>query len=446
MHKATTFPILVGLLAMSLGGCGGKASLPVEAGIGAEPRLPAPNPSLIPVVNIAPAIGWAQGEKPTAAAGFVVNAYASGFDHPRWLHVLPNGDVLVAETNAPPRPEDGKGIKGWVMGLVMKRAGAAVPSANRITLLRDADGDGSAETRSVFLQGLNSPFGMALVGDVLYVANTDAIVRFAYKKGATEITEAGVKVADLPGGPLNHHWTKNVIASRDGSKLYATVGSNSNVAENGMTAERGRAAIWEIDAKTGAHRIFASGLRNPNGLSWQPHSGALWTAVNERDEIGSDLVPDYITSVRAGGFYGWPYSYYGQHVDERVQPQMPDLVANAIAPDYALGPHTASLGLVFYEGKLLPARYSGGAFIGQHGSWNRNPPSGYKVIFVPFADGRPSGPPEDVLTGFLNAEGDALGRPVGVAVDKAGALLVADDVGNIVWRVTPAAAQPAAAR
>ncbi|MBC7944445.1 MAG: sorbosone dehydrogenase family protein [Burkholderiales bacterium] len=441
MHKAIAFPMLAGLLAVSLAGCGGKASLPVEAGIGPEPKLPAPNPSMLPVVNIAPAKGWPQGEKPTAGAGFAVNTYATGFDHPRWLYVLPNGDVLVAETNAPPRPEDGEGIKGWVMGLVMKRAGAGVPSANRITLLRDADGDGTAEVRNVFLQGLNSPFGMALVGDALYIANTDAIVRFPYKQGATEITEPGVKVADLPAGPINHHWTKNVIASRDGSKLYATVGSNSNVAENGITAERGRAAIWEVDPKTGAHRIFASGLRNPNGLSWQPHSGALWTAVNERDEIGSDLVPDYMTSIKDGGFYGWPYSYYGQHVDERVQPQIPDLVASAIAPDYALGPHTASLGLVFYNGKLLPARYSGGAFIGQHGSWNRKPASGYKVIFVPFADGRPAGPPEDVLTGFLNAGGDAFGRPVGVAVDKAGALLVADDVGNIVWRVTPVAAK-----
>jgi glucose/arabinose dehydrogenase len=363
-------------------------------------------------------------------------ACATDLDHPRWLYVLPNGDVLVAETNAPPKPEDGKGIKGWFMKRVMKKAGAGVPSANRITLLRDADGDGVAETRAQFLQGLHSPFGMALVGNDLYVANSDAVMRFPYKAGDTQITGAGAKVIDLPAGPINHHWTKNLIASPDGSKLYVTVGSNSNVAERGMDNEEGRAAIWEVDAKTGQYRIFASGLRNPNGLGWEPRGGALWTAVNERDELGSDLVPDYMTAVADGGFYGWPYSYFGPNVDERVKPQRPDLVAKAISPDYALGPHTASLGLAFSDDmNALPDSFRYGVFIGQHGSWNRRPRSGYKVIFVPFSAGKPAGKAVDVLTGFLSEDGHAYGRPVGVALDKRGGLLVADDVGNVVWRV-----------
>lgn len=433
--------LLVCLLILNIVACGEKAILPEQAGFGPHPTLPPPNPTLLPTVNIAPAKGWPEGATPRAAAGLTVSAFATGLDHPRWLYVLPNGDVLVAETNAPAKPEGSKGIKGWIIKRVMKRAGAGVPSANRITLLRDADGDGIAETRTVFLQGLNSPFGMTLVGNDLYVANTDGLVCFAYRTGETQIIESGVKVIDLPAGPINHHWTKNVIASRDGSLLYVTVGSNSNVGENGMENEVNRAAIWEVDPATGRSRIFASGLRNPIGLAWQPHSGALWTTVAERDEIGSDLVPDYMTSVKDGAFYGWPYSYFGQHVDTRVKPQRPDLVAKAIAPDYALGAHTTPLGLVFYAGNLLPTRFTGGAFIGQHGSWNRQPRSGYKVIFVPFADGRPAGTPEDVLTGFVSAHGDALGRPVGVAVDRVGALLVADDVGNIVWRVTPAVAQ-----
>ena len=327
------------------------------------------------------------------------------------------------------------------MKLVMGRAGAGVPSANRITLLRDPNGNGIATTRTVFLQGLNSPFGMTLVGNDLYVADTDAILRFPYHSGDTQIAAPGVKVIDLPAGLINHHWTKNVIASQDWALLYVTVGSNSNVGENGVENEIDRAAIWEVDPATGRSRIFASGLRNPNGLAWQPQSGALWTTVNERDELGSDLVPDYMTSVKDGAFYGWPYSYFGQHIDTRVKPPRPDLVAQAIAPDYALGTHTASLGLAFYSGNLLPRRYANGAFIGQHGSWNRQPRSGYKVIFVPFVDGRPAGPPEDVLTGFVSEQGNALGRPVGVAVDRVGALLVADDVGNIIWRVTPAVAK-----
>ncbi|KJZ66466.1 PQQ-dependent sugar dehydrogenase [Pseudomonas fluorescens] len=427
---------LVIVLAGGLAACGETARLQVSDGIGPSPKLPEPNKTLIPTVNIAPAIGWPDGTKPIAATGTQVAAFAEGLDHPRWLYVLPNGDVLVAETNAPPKPDDGKGVRGWVMGKVMGRAGAKVPSPNRITLLRDKDHDGIAETRTVFLENLNSPFGMTLVGNDLYVADTDRLLRFHYENGETAIKSQPMKVIDLPGGTLNHHWTKNVIASKDGSKLYVTVGSNSNVAENGMDKEEGRAAIWEVDRATGNHRIFASGIRNPNGLAWEPRSGALWTAVNERDEIGSDLVPDYITSVKDGGFYGWPYSYYGQHIDIRVEPQNPDLVAKAIAPDYAVGPHTASLGLTFAEGNRLPAQFKEGAFIGQHGSWNRKPHSGYKVIFVPFSAGKPIGQPIDVLTGFLNNEEKAMGRPVGVVIDQQGDLLVADDVGNKVWRVS----------
>jgi len=423
---------------VALAACGEVAKLPVAAGTGTNPTLPEPNKTLLPTMNIAPAQGWAEGTKPTPAAGTQVDAFATGLDHPRWLYVLPNGDVLVAETNAPPKPDDAKGIRGWVMNLVMKRAGAGPKSANRITLLRDADGDGVAETRTVFLENLTSPFGMALVGTDLYVANSDGVVRYAYVPGATRIDTPGSNVVDLPAGTINHHWTKNVIASKDGKALYATVGSNSNVGENGMAAEEGRAAIWQIDPKAGTKRLFATGIRNPNGMVLEPTSGALWTVANERDEIGSDLVPDYLTSVRDGGFYGWPYSYYGQHVDVRVEPQRPDLVAKAIAPDYALGPHTASLGLASSKGTSLPAQFASGMFIGQHGSWNRKPHSGYKVIFVPFAGGKPSGEPVDVLTGFLSAEGKANGRPVGVALDAKGALLVADDVGNVIWRVSAA--------
>jgi glucose/arabinose dehydrogenase len=430
--------VFVIALAGGLAACGESSSLQVTDGTGPSPKLPEPNKTLIPTVNIAPAIGWPEGGKPTAAAGTQVAAFAEGLDHPRWLYVLPNGDVLVAETNAPPKPDDSSGVRGWVMKKVMGKAGAGVPSPNRITLLRDADHDGVAETRTVFLQNLNSPFGMTLVGNDLYVADTDRLLRFHYEPGATEIKSQPIKVTDLPGGTLNHHWTKNVIASKDGNKLYVTVGSNSNVGENGLDKEEGRAAIWEVDRATGNHRIFASGIRNPNGLAWEPTSGALWTAVNERDEIGSDLVPDYITSVKDGGFYGWPFSYYGQHVDVRVSPQNLDLVAKAIAPDYAVGPHTASLGLSFAKGNTLPAQFKEGAFIGQHGSWNRKPHSGYKVIFVPFTGGKPSGKPVDVLTGFLDKGENALGRPVGVVIDQQGGLLVADDVGNKVWRVTSA--------
>lgn len=419
-----------------------SATVSVEEGYGASPILPDPNPGLIPTVRIAEAIGWPEGEAPDPASGLMVTEFAAGLDHPRWLHVLPNGDVLVAESNAPEKPDAGFDVRGYVMGMVMARAGARVPSADRITLLRDADGDGVAETKTAFLEDLHSPFGMALIGTTLYVANTDAIVAFPYVEGATEIRDPGTTIYELPGGPINHHWTKDIIASPDGTRLYATVGSNSNVGENGMEAEENRAAVHEIMLATGQGRLFASGLRNPNGLSWEPETGALWVAVNERDEIGSDLVPDYMKSVRDGGFYGWPYSYYGQHVDVRVEPARPDLVATALVPDYALGAHTGSLGLTFNTGTLFTEPFGKGAFVGQHGSWNRNPPSGYKVIFVPFVGGMPSGDPLDVLTGFLDADGKAMGRPVGVAIDRSGALLVADDVGNTVWRVAPEVSVP----
>lgn len=429
-------PLLLTLVALCLASCGDEATLPVEAGTGPNPQLPPPVQTVMPTVVLAHAVGWSDGVTPKAGSGFSVSAFATGLDHPRWLYVLPNGDVLIAETNTPPSPGQ-TGMTAWFMKMAMKWVGAGVPSANRITLLRDADGDGKAETRTVFLSGLNSPLGMALIGNDFYVGNTDAVMRFPYVDGATEITAPGKKVAELPAGPINIHWVKNLIASSDGSRLYVGVGSNSNLGENGMESEKGRAAIHEIDLATGNSRIFASGLRNPVGLAFQPDSGDLWTSVNERDELGSDLVPDYMTSVKEDGFYGWPYSYFGKHLDARAQPQQPDLVAKAIVPDYALGPHTASLGLTFYDGTLLPARYRGGAFVGQHGSWNRRPLSGYKVIFVPFENGKPSGQPENILTGFLSEDGRAHGRPVGVAVDASGALLVADDVGNVVWRVTP---------
>ena len=408
-------------------------------GVGASPQLPAPNKNfLIPTINIAPAEGWPQGVVPQAPAGFTVTALASGLDHPRWVYVLPNGDVLVAESNKPAQPEGVKnvhadGLRGKAMGVVMKRAGAGTPSANRITLLRDSDGDGVAETKSVFLKDLTSPFGMALVGNQLYIANADAIVKVPYETGQTSISAAPVKVTDLPAG-ANHHWTKNIIANADGSKLYATVGSNSNIGDNGMASEEGRAAIWEVDVASGNKRLFASGLRNPNGLGWEPQSKALWTVVNERDELGNDLVPDYLTSVKDGAFYGWPWSYWGQNVDTRVKPPNPDMVAKAIAPDYGLGAHVAPIGLAFSDARM-PTQFASGAFIGQHGSWNRKDLTGYNVVYVPFADGRPTGAPVPFLTGFLSKDGNAYGRPVGVALDGKGALLVADDVGNVIWRV-----------
>jgi glucose/arabinose dehydrogenase len=424
-------------------------AMPGESGVGpvaSPPETVGPHPvlkpvdkHLIPTVQVAVAKGWPAGAKPAAAAGIAVTPFATGLNHPRWLLVLPNGDVLVAETNAPPKPDDAKGIRGHVMKSVMKKAGAGVPTPNRIVLLRDADGDGVAETKTVFIDALNSPFGMVLVGNDLYVADTDEILKFPYKAGATSIASPGVKVTDLPAGTINHHWTKNIIASADGSKLYATAGSNSNAGENGIPAEDGRACIWEVDLASGNKRLFATGLRNPNGMAWAPGTGVLWTVANERDELGDDLVPDYLTSVKDGAFYGWPWSYFGQHVDDRVTPPRPDMVAKAIAPDYALGAHVAALGLVAATQTALPAPFANGMFIGEHGSWNRKPPVGYKVQFVPFANGTPSGMPIDVLTGFVNDRGEAYGRPVGVAIDAKGALLVADDVGNAVWRLTGAA-------
>lgn len=428
-----------------LGGCGENAKLPFQAGVGPKPQLPEPTQSLIPTVKVSKAVGWQGTHAPVAPPGFKVQALADRLEHPRWLYKLPNGDVLVAESNTPPKPEGttdgGSGLMAWAKrtaaGIVMSRAGADAQSANRITLLRDADGDGKAEVRTVFISGLSSPFGMALVGNELYIANADAVVKVPYENGQTEITATPVKVTDLPAG-INHHWTKNIVANGDGSKLYVTVGSNSNVGENGLEAEEGRAAIWEVDPRTGQKRLFASGLRNPNGLAWKPGTSELWTVVNERDEIGSDLVPDYLTSVKDGAFYGWPWSYYGSHVDARVQPPRPDKVSQAIAPDYALGTHVAPLGLTFSDARGMPQNFSNGVFVGEHGSWNRNPQSGYKVVFIGFQDGKPTGMPIDFLTGFLNQDGEAQGRPVGVILDQQAALLVADDVGNTVWRVSQA--------
>lgn len=432
-------PLLPALAALALTACAGEHPIFWSQGYGPGAPLPPPVHHLIPTLKIADAVGWPAGRTPTVAAGLKVAAFAHGLDHPRWLYVLPNGDVLVAETNGPGEHKPNPSLKDKIMGLVMKKAGAGPKSPEKIVLLRDADGDGVAETRTDFITGLHSPFGMALVGGDLYVANTDAVLRFPYSPGQTQITGAGVKLTDLPGGPIDHHWTKNILASPDGVKLYVTVGSNSNVGENGLAAEAGRAAVWEVDRATGTHRIFASGLCNPNGLAWQPQSGALWTAVNERDELGDDLVPDYITHLTEGGFYGWPYSYYGQHIDSRIKPadQRPDLVARALVPDYPTGAHTATLGLTFYTGSLLPAQYRGGAFIGQHGSWNRTVLNGYKVVFIPFSGGMPSGVPQEILTGFVDETGKAMGRPVGVTQDGKGALLVADDVGDVIWRVTP---------
>ena len=431
MKKAAIIVTMVGATALGTAACSDNAKLPLSVGIGAAPILPPPNRSALPTVAIAPVDGWAEGERPVAAEGLAVNAFATGLDHPRWMHVLPNGDVLVAETNKQPHPAGG--LRAWAEKQVMGLAGAGVPSADRVSLLRDADGDGVAEQRHVLLENLTSPFGMALVGDALYVANTDSLMRFPYNEGDTRITAPGERIADLPAAGTNRHWTKGLIAGEDGT-LYIAVGADSDHAENGLEAEAGRAMIHAI-SPGGSLRPFATGIRNPVGMDFEPTTGTLWTAVNERDELGGDLVPDYMTSVQDGGFYGWPWSYYGQNVDPRVTPQRPDLVAEAIAPDYALGAHTASLGLTFAGGSRLGPQFANGTFIGQHGSWNRKPRSGYRVIFVPFAGGKPSGDPVEVLTGFL-VDDRAKGRPVGVEIAKDGALLVADDVGNTIWRVT----------
>lgn len=435
--KART--LLAVTLAALLGGCGDTANLALEEGVGPNPQIPEPTRTLFPTVHIADAVGWPEGATPVAAEGLRVNAFARGLDHPRWLYTLPNGDVLVAESAAPPKPEgtSGGGIRDFFTGLFMGAAGAQTPSANRITLLRDGDGDGVAEVRTPYITGLTSPIGMALVGNTLYVANADALVAFPYDPAAANITAAPRRIAALPA-QRNHHWTKTLAASPDGSRLYVGVGSNSNVAEHGMIEEEGRAAIWEIDPASGAHRIFASGLRNPVGIAFRPGSADLYAVVNERDELGSDLVPDYLTRVQPGAFYGWPWSYWGQHVDTRVEPANPAMVARAIAPDYALGNHVAPLGLTFSQGARLGPAFASGAFVGLHGSWNRRPRSGYQVVFVSFANGQPAGLPVPVLTGFISAEGNAMGRPVGVQIARDGALLVADDVGNVIWRVSAA--------
>ena len=433
-----------GLAALSLTACSMKpGSADPFVGFGPNPPLASPQKALLPTVGVPDVVGWPAGAAPTAPAGFTVTRYAEGLDHPRWLYVLPNGDVLVSESASEPSPADksNQGIKGFFQKMLMKKVGSVKPSPNRIYLLRDTDGNGVAETKTLFAQGLTRPFGMTLVGNTLYVANDNGVVSFPYADGQTSEEGAGTKVFDLPGPPINHHWTKNVVASPDGTKLYATVGSNSNVGDNGMENETGRAAIWEYDIATAKLRVFASGIRNPNGIGFEPTTGTMWTVSNERDEIGNDMPPDYLTSVKDGGFYGWPYSYYGQHVDVRAKPARPDMVAKAIAPDYGLGPHTASLGLAFYTADAFPTQYKDGAFISQHGSWNRKPLNGYRVVYIPFSGGRPQTPPQLFLGGFLNADNKIHGRPVGVVVDKRGALLVADDVGNIVWRVAPTLAK-----
>jgi glucose/arabinose dehydrogenase len=428
-------PLILALVAgAALGACSENAIDPARQ-IGANPYLPEQRQYLMPPMHVPKVEPWGQ-VTPSVAQGLKISALASGLHNPRMVYALPNGDVLVVESDGPKEPI--LRPKEFVMNWVEHRAHSNTKAGNRILLLRDADGDGKPELQTVFIDHLVHPFGVVLVGSDLYVANTDAVVRFPYQSGQTTITDPGTKLTDLPGGPIDHHWTKSLTASPDGSKLYAGVGSNSNITERGLEAERGRAAIWEIDRATGAHRLYATGLRNPNGLTFEPTSQVLWAVINERDELGPDLVPDYLTSVKDGAFYGWPYSYYGQHVDPRVRPQRPDLVKSAIPPDYALSSHVAPLGLVFYTGQGLPPVYQGGAFVAEHGSWDRLHLNGYKVVFVPFANGRPSGKAQDVVTGFLDGDKGVRGRPVSVAVDGRGALLIADDVGNTVWRVTAA--------
>lgn len=401
---------------------------------GATPKIPAPRPQgKLPTLKMPTAQGWAPGQVPAAAPGLAVNPFATGLDHPRWIEVLPNGDVLVAESSNVPRAVM-RNLFDRAMTATMRRAAAVGVSANRITLLRDADGDGVAEIREVFLENLNQPFGMALIGDTFYVGNTDGLMAFAYVPGATRITAPGVRLATFkPGG----HWTRSLLPSRDGTKIYIGVGSATNIADEGMQVEEGRAAIHEYDIASGQCRIFASGLRNAVGMAWEPQTGALWTVVNERDGLGDETPPDYLTSVRDGGFYGWPYCYWGQTVDDRV-PQDAAKVATAVTPDYALGGHTASLGLCWHQAGLLPG-FSDGMVIGQHGSWNRSTLSGYALVFVPFDNGQPCGPPRNILSGFLSPdEKMSYGRPVGVTVASDGSLLMADDVGDVIWRVSTA--------
>jgi glucose/arabinose dehydrogenase len=440
----TRGPILCVVLA-AIAGCGRVQDIDASQQIGPNPVLPKPAEELVAAVGVPEVVGWKAGEAPSVPPGFRIEAMATGLSNPRSLYPLANGDILVVETQrvgSEPlaRPKDP--VRDFIMSLAhggggaKETAGTGGGPPQRITLLRDSDGDGKPELKSVLLDHLNSPFGVALIGSDLYVANTDAIIRYPFTPGETRITARGENVVDLPGGLIDHHWTKSLTASPDGSKLYAGVGSNSNVQERGPEAETNRAAIWEVDPKTRAYRVFASGLRNPNGLTFYPGSNTLWTVVNERDELGPNLVPDYMTTVREGAFYGWPYSYYGQHVDPRVRPQRPDLVAKAIPPDYALSSHVAPLGLAFYTATSFPGMFRGGAFVGEHGSWNRTELNGYRVVFIRFAGGRPVGRPLNFVTGFIDGKGRAHGRPVGVAVDRTGAMLIADDVGNTVWRVT----------
>jgi glucose/arabinose dehydrogenase len=427
--------LMGGALAALMSSATGQDIASPSTQFGAHPVLPAPQQYLVPPMRVPPGVGWAEGKTPTVSPGLQIRAFATGFEHPRMVYALPNGDVLVVESNGPAAPVYRP--KDYVESKVKALAGSSAPGGNRIILLRDSTGTGKPDIRTVFIDHLNSPFGVVLVGHDLYVADTDAILRFSYTPGETRISSAGVKLTDLPAGPIDHHWTKSLAASPDGSKLFVGVGSNSNITENGLAVEEGRAAIWEVDRRTGFKRMYASGLRNPTGVAFEPQSGKLWAIVNERDEIGPNLVPDYLTAVREGGFYGWPYSYFGQHVDIRVAPQRPDLVAKAVAPDYALSSHVAPLGIAFSQDSGLPAQYRAGVFIAEHGSWDRSPLNGYKVVYVPFQAGRPSGSPQDVVTGFLTQDQRrSQGRPVGLAFDNKGALLIADDVGNAVWRVS----------
>lgn len=421
-------------LAVMLSACAGKAEYHPTDQSGAKPPLPAPKNFLMPPMQVPKGVGWADGQSPTVAEGLKIERIAANLQHPRRLLTLPNGDVLVVEGNGPGE-EPVTTPKQWIAGKVKARSGKAGKGGNRVTLLRRTPGT-NTWTQHVYIEGLHSPFGIQLIGDTLYVANTGNIMQYHYVPGETRMSDKGREFTDLPS-TINHHWTKELLASRDGSKLYVGVGSNSNITENGLAVEYRRAVVLEVDVATRGSRIFASGIRNPTGLDWEPSTGQLWAVANERDEIGADLVPDYLTSVKEDGFYGWPYSYYGKHVDERVQPQRPDLVAKAIVPDYAIGSHVAPLGLLFYTGQALPAQYHGGAFIGEHGSWDRSPLSGYEVVYVPFKDGKPTGRPQTVVSGFASKDEKTLmGAPVGMAMDAEGALLVADDVGDVVWRVS----------
>jgi glucose/arabinose dehydrogenase len=424
-------------IAILVGGCNEEATYDPSKQAGAEPPLPGAHNFLAPPIQVPKYVGWQPGKKPKVADGLQIEAIASGLEHPRQVYALPNGDILVAESNSPDA-EPVTTPKQLIAGIITSRSGKKAKGANRVSLLRKrADGSGLWD-KYVFIDHLHSPFGMQLIGDTLYVADTDAILKYPYRSGDTSISTPGVELTDLPD-KINHHWTKALLASPDGKKLYVGVGSNSNVGENGLDVEYRRANVLEVDIATGGSRVYAAGIRNPTGLQWEPQTGRLWAVANERDEIGADLVPDYLTSVHEGGFYGWPYSYWGQHVDPRAQPQRPDMVAKAIRPDYSIGSHVAPLGLLFYSGNNLPAQYRGGAFIGEHGSWDRSPLSGYAVAYVAFQNGTPVGTPIPIVTGFVSDdEKESYGAPVGLTQDRDGALVIADDVGNTVWRVTRA--------